>query len=31
MADILVHIIATVTSGCIVTLFSYWLRNRNNK
>ncbi|PNZ41683.1 type I toxin-antitoxin system Fst family toxin [Haloferax sp. Atlit-6N] len=21
----------TVISGCIVTLFAYWLRNRNDK
>ncbi|WP_199522989.1 type I toxin-antitoxin system Fst family toxin, partial [Haloferax sp. Atlit-6N] len=26
-----VHIMTTVISGCIVTLFAYWLRNRNDK
>nr|WP_308816023.1 type I toxin-antitoxin system Fst family toxin [Staphylococcus epidermidis] len=25
----LVHIIAPVISGCIVALFTHWLRNRN--
>ncbi|WP_444547550.1 type I toxin-antitoxin system Fst family toxin [Staphylococcus epidermidis] len=28
-ARILVHIIAPVISGCIVALFTHWLRNRN--
>ncbi|WP_154391795.1 type I toxin-antitoxin system Fst family toxin, partial [Staphylococcus haemolyticus] len=27
----LVHITTTVISGCIVALFTYWLRTRNNK
>ncbi|RTX89992.1 type I toxin-antitoxin system Fst family toxin [Staphylococcus pragensis] len=31
MTDILVHIVTTVISGCIVALFSYWLRQRDNK
>ncbi|MEK5171621.1 type I toxin-antitoxin system Fst family toxin [Staphylococcus sp. FSL K6-0223] len=28
---ILVHITTTVISGCIVPLFTHFLRNRNNK
>ncbi|HER6579549.1 type I toxin-antitoxin system Fst family toxin (plasmid) [Staphylococcus pasteuri] len=31
MFDILVHIMTTVISGCIVALFTHWLRTRNNK
>ena len=31
MLEILVHITTTVISGCIVALFTHWLRNRNNK
>ncbi|NWK84936.1 type I toxin-antitoxin system Fst family toxin [Staphylococcus sp. GSSP0090] len=31
MVDILVHIMTTVISGCIVALFAYWLRKRDNK
>ncbi|MEN1895630.1 type I toxin-antitoxin system Fst family toxin [Staphylococcus nepalensis] len=31
MSEIFVNIIATTTSGCIVALFAYWLRNRNDK
>ncbi|MBO0380596.1 type I toxin-antitoxin system Fst family toxin [Staphylococcus hominis] len=27
----LVHITTTVISGCIVALFTHWLRNRNDK
>ncbi|UTI11185.1 type I toxin-antitoxin system Fst family toxin (plasmid) [Staphylococcus epidermidis] len=26
-----VHITTTVISGCIVALFTHWLRNRNDK
>ncbi|WP_268741116.1 type I toxin-antitoxin system Fst family toxin [Staphylococcus simiae] len=26
-----VHIMATVISDCIVTLFTHWLRTRNNR
>ena len=29
--DIFVHIITTVISGCIVALFTHWLRQRNDK
>ncbi|MCI2773773.1 type I toxin-antitoxin system Fst family toxin [Staphylococcus petrasii] len=29
--EILVHIITTVISGCIIALFTHWLRNRNDK
>ncbi|WP_142349082.1 type I toxin-antitoxin system Fst family toxin, partial [Staphylococcus sp. HMSC077H01] len=25
------HITTTVISGCIIALFTHWLRNRNNK
>ncbi|HJG67861.1 MULTISPECIES: type I toxin-antitoxin system Fst family toxin [Staphylococcus] len=31
MIDIFVHFMTAVISGCIVTLFAYWLRNRNDK
>ncbi|MEL0537472.1 type I toxin-antitoxin system Fst family toxin [Staphylococcus debuckii] len=31
MLEFLVHIMATVISGCIIALFTHWLRNRNNK
>ncbi|WP_145357357.1 type I toxin-antitoxin system Fst family toxin [Staphylococcus epidermidis] len=31
MLGILVHITTTVISGCIVALFTHWLRNRNDK
>lgn len=31
MLEILVHITTTVISGCIVSLFTHWLRNRNDK
>ncbi|MBI5972872.1 type I toxin-antitoxin system Fst family toxin [Staphylococcus caledonicus] len=31
MVEALVHIITTVISGCVVTLFTQWLRTRNNK
>ncbi|WP_426428707.1 type I toxin-antitoxin system Fst family toxin [Staphylococcus equorum] len=30
MSDIFVHIIITVLSGCIVALFTHWLRKRND-
>ncbi|MCC3663192.1 type I toxin-antitoxin system Fst family toxin, partial [Staphylococcus haemolyticus] len=28
---ILVHITTTVISGCIIALFTHWLRNRKKK
>ncbi|WP_152906187.1 type I toxin-antitoxin system Fst family toxin, partial [Staphylococcus epidermidis] len=28
MLEILVHITTTVINGCIVALFTHWLRNR---
>ncbi|UEX90304.1 type I toxin-antitoxin system Fst family toxin [Staphylococcus ratti] len=31
MLEILVHITATIISGCIVALFTHWLRTRDNK
>ncbi|WP_271399672.1 type I toxin-antitoxin system Fst family toxin [Staphylococcus nepalensis] len=31
MTDILVNIMTTAVSGCIVTLFAYWLRKRDDK
>ncbi|MGO2040907.1 MAG: type I toxin-antitoxin system Fst family toxin [Staphylococcus equorum] len=31
MFETLVHIMTTVISGCIVTLFAHWLSNRDNK
>ncbi|MFM2577037.1 type I toxin-antitoxin system Fst family toxin [Staphylococcus warneri] len=31
MFDILVNIMTTVSSGCLVALFTHWLRTRNNK
>lgn len=31
MIEALVHITTTVISGCIVALFTHWLRTRNNK
>ncbi|HEB2280793.1 TPA: type I toxin-antitoxin system Fst family toxin [Staphylococcus aureus] len=31
MVEALVHITTTVISGCIVVLFTHWLRIRNNK
>ncbi|ESR06057.1 hypothetical protein M452_0203705 [Staphylococcus epidermidis APO35] len=31
MTDILVHIMTTAASGCIVTFFEYWLRKRDDK
>ncbi|QNQ45848.1 type I toxin-antitoxin system Fst family toxin [Staphylococcus warneri] len=30
MFDILVNIMATVSSGCLVALFTHWLRHRND-
>ena len=31
MLEILVHITTTVISGCIIALFTHWLRNRKDK
>ncbi len=31
MLEILVHITTTVISGCIIALFTHWLRKRNEK
>ncbi|MEX3489573.1 type I toxin-antitoxin system Fst family toxin [Staphylococcus warneri] len=31
MNDIFVNITTTVISGCLVALFTHWLRTRNNK
>ncbi|EOI1860664.1 type I toxin-antitoxin system Fst family toxin [Campylobacter jejuni] len=31
MLDNFVHIMTTAASGCIVSLFAHWLRNRNDK
>ncbi|MCY1575044.1 MULTISPECIES: type I toxin-antitoxin system Fst family toxin [Staphylococcus] len=31
MLEIFVHIMTTVISGCIIALFTHWLRNRNDK
>ncbi|MDM7863002.1 type I toxin-antitoxin system Fst family toxin [Staphylococcus borealis] len=31
MTDIFVNIMTIVISGCIVALFAYWLRKRNDK
>jgi len=31
MTDILVHIMTTAASGCIVAFFAYWLRKRDDK
>nr|BAC54530.1 unnamed protein product [Staphylococcus aureus] len=31
MNEILVHIMTTVISGCLVTLFGYWLHKRDKK
>ncbi|MBX5318772.1 type I toxin-antitoxin system Fst family toxin [Staphylococcus caprae] len=31
MLDILINITTTIISGCFVTMFTYWLRNRNKK
>ncbi|HGN7262208.1 MULTISPECIES: type I toxin-antitoxin system Fst family toxin [Staphylococcus] len=31
MVEVLVHITTTVISGCIIALFTQWLRTRNNK
>ncbi|MGX0341561.1 type I toxin-antitoxin system Fst family toxin [Staphylococcus hominis] len=31
MVEALVHITTAVISGCIVALFTHWLRTRNNK
>ncbi|MDW3956063.1 type I toxin-antitoxin system Fst family toxin [Staphylococcus saprophyticus] len=30
MTDILVHIMTTAASGCIVAFFAYWLRKRDD-
>ncbi|MDG0819727.1 type I toxin-antitoxin system Fst family toxin [Staphylococcus equorum] len=31
MLEFLVHITTTVISGCIIALFTHWLRKRNEK
>ncbi|WP_426462151.1 type I toxin-antitoxin system Fst family toxin [Staphylococcus equorum] len=31
MLEFLVHITTTVISGCIIALFTHWLRIRNEK
>ncbi|UXR69598.1 MULTISPECIES: type I toxin-antitoxin system Fst family toxin [Staphylococcus] len=31
MTSILVHITTAVISGCIIALFSHWLRKRDEK
>ncbi|WP_148125811.1 type I toxin-antitoxin system Fst family toxin [Mammaliicoccus lentus] len=31
MLEILVHITTTVISGCIIALFTHWLRKRDDK
>ncbi|MCJ1782638.1 type I toxin-antitoxin system Fst family toxin [Mammaliicoccus sciuri] len=31
MLEILVHITTTVISGCIIALFTHWLRNHKDK
>ncbi|MDU9418617.1 type I toxin-antitoxin system Fst family toxin [Staphylococcus lloydii] len=31
MLEILVHITITVISGCIIALFTHWLRKRDDK
>ncbi|MCT1915602.1 type I toxin-antitoxin system Fst family toxin [Staphylococcus saprophyticus] len=31
MSEIFVNIVSTAISGCIVVLFTHWLRNRNDK
>ncbi|HCU6905800.1 type I toxin-antitoxin system Fst family toxin [Staphylococcus aureus] len=31
MNEILVHIMTTAISGCLVTLFGYWLHKRDKK
>ncbi|MCI2947068.1 type I toxin-antitoxin system Fst family toxin [Staphylococcus caledonicus] len=31
MLDFFVNVITTIISGCIIALFTHWLRNRNNK
>ncbi|ECR3422888.1 MULTISPECIES: type I toxin-antitoxin system Fst family toxin [Bacillales] len=31
MLEIFVHITTTVISGCIIALFTHWLRNRKEK
>ncbi|MDV2097022.1 type I toxin-antitoxin system Fst family toxin [Acinetobacter baumannii] len=31
MVEALVHITTTVISGCIIALFTHWLRNRKKK
>ncbi|MCS4486559.1 type I toxin-antitoxin system Fst family toxin [Staphylococcus americanisciuri] len=30
MQEILAHVVATIVSGCVIALFTHWLRNRNN-
>ncbi|MCE5090480.1 type I toxin-antitoxin system Fst family toxin [Staphylococcus devriesei] len=31
MLECFVNVITTIISGCIIALFTHWLRNRNNK
>ncbi|WP_339037068.1 type I toxin-antitoxin system Fst family toxin [Mammaliicoccus sciuri] len=31
MLEILVQVMITVISGCIIAVFTHWLRNRDNK
>ncbi|MBW0768704.1 type I toxin-antitoxin system Fst family toxin [Mammaliicoccus lentus] len=31
MLEILVHITTTVISGCIIALFTHWLRKRDDQ
>ncbi|MFI6127245.1 MULTISPECIES: type I toxin-antitoxin system Fst family toxin [Staphylococcus] len=31
MRDILINILATITSGCIIAWYTNWLRCRNDK
>ncbi|MGW7932319.1 type I toxin-antitoxin system Fst family toxin [Staphylococcus xylosus] len=31
MCELLVNILTTAISGCIITSYAYWLRKRNDK
>ncbi|MEX2948407.1 type I toxin-antitoxin system Fst family toxin [Staphylococcus warneri] len=31
MSDVIIHLTTTIISGCIVAIFTHWLRNRNDK
>ncbi|MBJ7884849.1 type I toxin-antitoxin system Fst family toxin [Staphylococcus warneri] len=31
MSDVIIHLTTTIISGCIVAIFTNWLRIRNNK